>query len=60
MAFDNAARILGTFEGAISSKTELHVGEGGSCTRSRSRTSPAFAGTISFCSAAARNALRCR
>lgn len=32
MAFDNAARIEGTFEGTLSSKTELHIGEGG-CVR---------------------------
>jgi cytoskeletal protein CcmA (bactofilin family) len=31
MAFDNAATILGTFEGTMSSKTELRIGEGGVC-----------------------------
>ncbi len=31
MAFDNAARIQGSFEGTISAKTDLHIGETGSC-----------------------------
>lgn len=31
MAFDNAATILGTFEGTMSSRTELRIGEGGVC-----------------------------
>ncbi|MBX3359612.1 MAG: polymer-forming cytoskeletal protein [Phycisphaeraceae bacterium] len=31
MAFDNAARIQGTFEGTISAKTDLHIGDTGSC-----------------------------
>lgn len=31
MSFDGAARLLGTFEGKISAKGELHVADGASC-----------------------------
>lgn len=31
MAFDSSARILGTFEGSIQSKGEVHVGDGATC-----------------------------
>lgn len=31
MSFDNTARLLGTFEGKIAAKGELHVADGASC-----------------------------